>query len=140
MFIQIQQIIKKLINTSSFSPSVQAKEDDFTNFTLIGEKSKLCMIIFHGGLPFLGCRWSISILTKIKHAICNQCRKSYKQLERNHNFTSKSKKPTKSEHLEINEPNSWALVILEQWMENVKDPKNQVWGMHHGWKNLKAEI
>ena len=60
----------------------------------------------------------------------NQCRKSYKQLERNRNFTSKSKKPTKSERkLEINEPNSWALVILEQWMENVKDPKNQVWGM-----------
>ena len=36
-------------------------------------------------------------------------------------------KPTKSDRkLEINEPNSWALVILEQWMENVKYPKNQI--------------
>jgi len=48
-------------------------------------------------------------------------------------------KPTKSERkLEISEPNLWALVILEQWMEIVKDPKNQVWGMHHGWKKIKG--
>ena len=64
--------------------------------------------------------------------------KNHKQLERNH-ITSKSKKPIKSEHLEINEQFHEPLRFLNSgWKKYKRSKKLDMRHVHHGCKQIRA--